>query len=291
MNNGLRKLVFKCLSIKNINRLRRIKWSILNPIINDKNLIKDLYSTEIEIKILEELIPQLKLSPNQVWFDLGANIGAYSYYMSTFISNYEGECIGFEPRKDLWMRLVKNVSASNFKAENYACSSENGYANIYLHTSHGLSSLVKMPEFEGVKYEKIQTITLDSYIDSKKFKSIAFIKIDVEGHEYEVLKGAELTIRTYMPLVLCESENRHLHIQGKSTEEFIDMMENLGYSAFAISLELWLLLPANKILIPQDREGSAEYIANYWFIPNKKVNEICPKIEFILNKLRASKSN
>jgi FkbM family methyltransferase len=237
------------------------------------------------------LIPELKNRPNQIWLDIGANIGAYSYYLSKFISNYEGKCIGFEPRKDLWLRLVKNVAASNFHAENYACSSENGYANIYLPTSHGLSLLVKMPEFDGLKYEKIQTVTLDSYAESNEINDIAFIKIDVEGHEFEVLNGARLTIKTHVPIVLFETENRHLHVQGKSTEEFIDMMKNLGYSAFVISVASLYFIQVDKRLIPQDRNGAEEYIANYWFIPNKLTNQICPKIELILNNLRASMTN
>ena len=291
MKSVLRNLIFKIFNIKQINRLRQIKWFILKPFISDNKLIIDFYRTEIEIRILEELSQQISTLPDQIWLDIGANIGAYSFYISKFISNLGGKCIGFEPREDTWLRLVKNVQAPNFKSERYACSSTNGNAEIYLPPSHGQSSLVKMPEFEGVKTEKVETITLDSYCKANTLKNITFIKIDVEGYEFEVLDGAKLTITNHRPLILCESENRHLHNMGKSTEELIAKIVSFDYRVFVISPKTLLLKPANEIIIPQDRKGDEEYYYNYWFIPNEKTNQICSQFTTILNKLRTKISN
>jgi FkbM family methyltransferase len=283
-NSKLRNIVFKTLSIRNINRLRKIKWFFLNYFINDVNSIKDFYSTEIEIRVLEKLIPKLISNPDPILLDIGANIGGYSSYLSNFIFKYNGKCIGFEPRKDTWLRLVRNVSASNFHAERYACSSNNGYADIYLPPSHGQSSLIKMPEFEGLKTERIQTITLDTYCEANNLKNILFIKIDVEGHEFEVLNGAKLTIETNKPIILCESENRYLNVQNKTTEKLIEMILYFDYSAYVISRESKDLISVNEIKIPKDIKSTGEYYFNYWFVPNNITSQICPIIKSILEE-------
>ena len=85
---------------------------------------------------------------------------------------------------------------------------------------------------------------------------------------------------------MCESENRHLHNMGKSTEELIAKIEGFDYSIFVISPKSFRLKPANEIKIPQDRKGDEEYYYNYWFIPNENTNQIHAQITTILNKLR-----
>jgi len=82
-----------------------------------------------------------------------------------------------------------------------------------------------------------------------------------------------------MPVILCESENRHLIVQNKSTEEFINKIERLDYKTFVISKKTLRLLPVEMVKIPQERDGEQEYFFNFWFIAKKSVEWIVPSIE------------
>jgi len=147
MKLQIRQIIFEKLSIRTINKLRRLKWKILRPFINDLRQIRKFYKRELEIPVIQGLIPALfnfDSSP-QYFIEIGSNIGAYAYYIANSIDKYGGICVGFEPRTDVWRRLVRNVSATNFIGERMALSNYSGEANLFIPTSHGLSSLVKMP--------------------------------------------------------------------------------------------------------------------------------------------------
>ena len=64
---------------------------------------------------------------------------------------------------------------------------------------------------EGVRYTKKwarktkKTVTLDSFLYKKKFPKLCLIKIDVEGHEFDVLRGAKETISKYKPIIYIEN--------------------------------------------------------------------------------------
>jgi FkbM family methyltransferase len=276
--NKSRDLILNNLGIKYINDLRKIKWYILDKFRNDSKIIKNYYKDEVELQVLEQILPNLIESPTSVILDIGANIGMYSLHLSSILP-IEGKCIGFEPRKDVYHRLKKNVINDRFKAENLALSNKEGVTDIYLPTSHGRSSLVWQEEFEGFKSEKIRTTTLDEFVSQHDFSSITFIKIDVEGHEMEVLEGAQETLKTYSPLILCESENRHLKIQGKSTEEVIKKMENLGYKSFVISKASREFIPIEEISIPKNKPKQGEYFFNFWFVPKEKLKKVRTLVE------------
>jgi FkbM family methyltransferase len=285
----IRQLIFKYINPKFINNFRSLKWLILKPFINYKGQIKKFYESEIDLQILEQIISEFKFDQNSnpTFIDCGANIGGYSYYLSNFIVKYGGICVGFEPRKDTWSQLVKNVIADNFTAENLALSNTTGDAQFFLPASHGRSSFVKLPEFEGVPTTSVNKITLDQYITEKKLNSIFFIKIDVEGHEFEVLEGALKTIHENLPIILCESENRHLNVQGKSTEELIGRLRQLDYNAYVVSRSDFQFIPVENIMIPLQKNNQKEYLYNYWFVSNKSTGLIIPIIEKFLNAKRS----
>ena len=286
ISNRMRQIAFDHLSIRHINTLRKIKWFFIKPFINDEKAICKFYYSELEIRILEQLLPEMQELHSPVILDIGANIGSYSYYLSRFVIGNSGICIGFEPRTDIWNRLKKNVKSDNFVAEKLALSNRTGFGNLFLHTSHGLSSLIAKPEFEGFRSERVSLTTLDSYVDSRNINSVALIKIDVEGHELEVLEGASETIQKYKPIILCESENRHLTLQRKSTEQVISYMSSFHYDTFVLSKESLQIFPVEEINIPRDKTNNSEYYYNYWFIHKYHVPDIVMKIRKILKRLQ-----
>ena len=72
----------------------------------------------------------------------------------------------------------------------------------------------------------VKTIKLDQILTNKK---IGFIKIDVEGHEKNVINSANEIIKKYRPNLLVEIEKRH---NNENVEDTINFINNLGYKSF-----------------------------------------------------------
>jgi len=267
MKKSIKPFVFKVLNYKQINTLRKIKWFFLNPFINDKKLIKKFHTTELEIRIIERILPKyFSQYQKRTILDIGANIGGYSYYLAPIAASFKGTCIAFEPGMKTYNRLKKNIFHSNFSAERMALSNTNGTGDLYLPVSHGCSSLIKHPEFDGLKTESVPLMRLDDYINTNTIDDVGFIKIDVEGHEFEVIDGSVETINKFKPLILCESENRHILHTGRTTEMFLDYMKDLQYNAYVFSKKDRKMRSVYEITIPKNR-SSLEYYYNFWLVP------------------------
>ena len=121
MKYSIKQLLFKVLNYKQINTLRKIKWFVLNPFINDQKLIRQFHATELEIRILERILPKYFAQyQKRTILDIGANIGGYSYYLAPIASGFSGICIAFEPGMRNYNRLTKNIKYNNFIAERMA---------------------------------------------------------------------------------------------------------------------------------------------------------------------------
>jgi FkbM family methyltransferase len=132
--------------------------------------------------------------------DIGANIGNHSLFFSEFL---EYDTIhSFEPHPHNFELLKKNMDGKKAELYQIALSDTKGEMAMYNSDSSnngGFSLHQQSTSF--VVYDKIDTITLDSY----NLKNISMIKIDVEGHEEEVLKGAINTINETHPIIFIEN--------------------------------------------------------------------------------------
>ena len=90
----------------------------------------------------------------------------------------------------------------------------------------GRATVHEKNEFQDYENFKINS----KRIDDINFKNkISFIKIDVEGHEIEVINGAKLTIKKNKPILLVEIEEQH---SKKKVDESINYINKLGYKSF-----------------------------------------------------------
>jgi len=139
--------------------------------------------------------------------DVGANTGLYSLVAKSNNPNSNIYCFEMVPR--IFKLLNHNIAINDMKIDtyNYAISSSNMETTFYdlPGNHHHLASLEEtaLTNFKNTIKQKTKTITLDTF-KPLKGKSIDLVKIDVEGHELEVLKGAEQVIKDYKPTVLIE---------------------------------------------------------------------------------------
>ena len=132
--------------------------------------------------------------------DIGANIGNHSLFFSEFLQ-YD-KIYSFEPHPHNFELLQKNMDGKKAKLYQTALSEKKGEMVLYNSDSsnNGGFSLHQQPT-SFVVYDKIDVTPLDSY----KLKNISMIKIDVEGHEQEMLKGAVDTIKKNHPIIFVEN--------------------------------------------------------------------------------------
>jgi len=149
-------------------------------------LTKGEHPQQDELKIFEKFI-----DANSVFFDIGANIGTITIAMARIVK----EVFAFEPMKNNIKLLEENISLNNLSnVRIYPVALGSGYDKVKLETEGGNSE-----SFSVHGNGDIDLIPLDSISGAP-----AFIKIDVEGHEIEVLKGARQTIEKYKPVIWFE---------------------------------------------------------------------------------------
>ena len=139
--------------------------------------------------------------------DVGASMGTYTYSLLKAVGK-QGMVYSFEPNPVTALQLSKNLKESNVKIENVAVSSTNGDKIFYMHTkvcgpTSSLEYFDMLNEIGELKETKVKCVTLDSFCRLHNL-SPNLIKIDVEGHEFNVIKGAEATIRRHKPFIVFE---------------------------------------------------------------------------------------
>jgi len=82
--------------------------------------------------------------------------------------------------------------------------------------------------------QQVSVIPLDKFIKINQLERIDFIKIDVEGHELNVLKGAQETIKVYRPSIMIEINSEHLDRAGVDKTKIFEFLENIGYKSARI---------------------------------------------------------
>lgn len=228
----------------------------------------------------ELLLLEFLLNNNSVFFDIGTNKGEYAYYAEK-IMNPKNIYL-FEPEKKLNKQLQSIFSSC--QVNNIALSDNKGTHQFKIPVINGvvdncLSSLEvdnkEDNETEAIIYE-VKTDTLDNFTKEKNIIP-DLIKIDVEGHELSVLKGAENFISKHHPTLIIEIEQRH-H-KDITVESVFDSFKQKGYHCYYYSKKQSQLFSYdNKTHLTNTKDyfGKIGYINNYIFIhqSNKTINPI-----------------
>jgi FkbM family methyltransferase len=174
-----------------------------------------------------------------VYLDCGANIGYYSILFSRL--SCSGKIYAFEPTSTAEM-LTQNITASNCK-------------NVeVLRTALGNSVGTKTDSIFriwGKNAEKMEYkfTTIDQFVHDSKINKLDCIKIDVDSFDFEVLQGAEKTLREKNPWIVVEL-NHALNKRNQSNSEAFQWLSEHGYcQALVIDHENYIL-KKNENLLP-----------------------------------------
>ncbi len=174
--------------------------------------------------------------PKMQVLDLGANMGYFSLLAASFVGP-AGHVYSWEPSPENVRLLLASKQLnqfSNIEIVQAAAGAKSGLLKYFPNFSNGLVMQIgDEPAEEAVSAETVMALRVDDYIprDTK----IGFLKIDVEGFEYEALSGALDTIRRNLPIIATEfSPKALLRASGISGEEFLQFFIRLGYDLSVI---------------------------------------------------------
>ena len=179
-----------------------------------------------------------ELSPGDVAVDVGANKGAYLYWMRRAVGP-EGSVFAFEPQPGL-ARYLEAVSARmrwrNVVVRECALSDAAGQRTLHVpgwENSPGASLEEAAAASSGVRAREVAADTLDHQLEGAG--PVALVKVDVEGHELAVFRGAARTLEQFRPTLLFECEARHL--SDRSPRDVFRYLEGFGYRGGFFSQE------------------------------------------------------
>jgi FkbM family methyltransferase len=177
------------------------------------------------------------LGPGMVVLDIGAYHGLYAMTASVKVGT-EGRVVAFEPSPRQRKRLEWHVRLNrcrNVRVEPFALGKLEGEETLFAvrSGSEGYSSLRRPNVGAKVTPEVVHVTTVDKYLMENAIARVDFIKLDVEGGELDVLKGAErLLSGKNRPIILCELEDSRTEAWGYSAAETAQYLESRGFQWF-----------------------------------------------------------
>ena len=174
-----------------------------------------------------ECIQALVGIKNPVILDVGANIGAFTNWMSRYFP--EGKIYCFEPQRLVFQILCANIAINNLYnvyAHNIAIGEVNSRIKILepnynIPNDFGTFSLIRNTISEKTVELIIDMNTLDYFAQQYEITSVDLIKIDAEGMDLAVLHGAKNLIEKYRPIIFVEFFDNYENNQEK-LEHFLN---------------------------------------------------------------------
>jgi FkbM family methyltransferase len=180
------------------------------------------------------------LQPGMTVLDIGAHHGFYTLLASKRVGPL-GKTISFEPspreRKALRLHLLLN-RCRNVAVEELALGDEDTEADLYVVEDFGSGcNSLRPPDVPvGTSNLRVRVSRLDSWLAKRAVGRVDFIKLDVEGAELGVLKGAsQLLQRWPRPVILAEVQDVRTRPWGYRAKDIIDHLANRGYKWFGLS--------------------------------------------------------
>jgi len=186
---------------------------------------------ESELPYLERI-----LSPGKVFIDVGANFGIYTLVASKLVGD-TGKVLAFEPTAESFGILRKNVElnhCSNVSAFQVALAETKDKAWLNHEWDPSCNWLRKDPRSSS-DGEEVQTVALDQLLEECGVDRVDAMKIDAEGAEELILRGAIRCIATQSPIIIFEFNPPTASRLGLSPSGARDLLESLGYEFLVLN--------------------------------------------------------
>ncbi len=178
------------------------------------------------------------LRENMTVFDVGANVGELTLLFSRFAG--DGSVHAFEASRAAFEKLeivCRAANRRNVTLNHLAVAEKKGAIRLHVYDDNYLSfntqAVRKIKEFgsnvEPVEIEEISAVTIDDYCAEKKIEQIDLLKIDVEGAELQVMKGARKMLQSRRVKCLTFEFGQATFDMGNNPAEIEVYLKEMGY--------------------------------------------------------------
>ena len=228
-----------------IGKVYKGKFNLL--VHGDRNVEKDAASNIIATDNAVRAISKVNLD-NAFAIDIGANVGTVSMFM---IEQGASKVYAFEPgplfrdlqnnldMNDLQEKVTPiNLGLSDSETTMYWAEDQNNKGNAHLLQNFNELDLSKHRTNFGNEslLKKVQVSTLDNYFSNvQDLKRLDFIKIDVEGLEWKVIKGGKNLIKKFKPAIIAETHRGVSDMFGYDcVTPIFEFLYSLDYESFSL---------------------------------------------------------
>lgn len=190
-----------------------------------------------------------------VALDVGANVGWHTLLMAVTVGP-SGRVYAFEPNESTRGRLLDAISANRFGqvvVDPRAVADRSGPIGFQAppagHFWDGTGRLVAK---SAPGDRRVDCVTLDEFVVQQEIDRVDLVKIDVEGWEFSVLRGAARLLATRRPAIIFEYDPAYVSRPGATAAELTEWLADAGYALFA----LWLNRPSVPVPALADRSGN-----------------------------------
>ncbi|MBC1223258.1 FkbM family methyltransferase [Nostoc sp. UCD121] len=176
------------------------------------------------------------LSSGEVFIDAGANCGIYTLLASKLVGD-SGKVLSFEPGIESIKNIERNLeinAVTNVKLFKVALSEQEGTAKLYHIENAPTSYSLGSEESEETSFEEVPTTTIDHVLAHEGIERVDFIKIDVEGAEELVFRGATSLFSHMKPKVIFEISSKTSGRLNLSYDGAFNFLKGIGYQFFKV---------------------------------------------------------
>lgn len=172
--------------------------------------------------------------PGAVIIDIGAHIGLFSVIASQ-VTGKTGKVYSFEPAPTTYALLQKTVVLNHEKEviETFQKAVGKESCKITFFVSDGQAdnsnSLVNYKEDRAIHGIDVEVTSVDNFVKEKNISKLDFIKIDVEGAEYDTLRGAADTFKNLRPGCIVAIHPEPIAAKGDKLEDIYDFIIGCNY--------------------------------------------------------------
>jgi FkbM family methyltransferase len=211
---------------------------------------KSLYYTGTfepeELSLLRRIVKH-----DDIVIDIGANMGSHAIAMAKKTVN--GKVYAIEPAQsnfDLLQRNIEINHLTNIVPLRTAVGEKSGTQEMNIYEDQAFNSMLVLNRKKAVGKEIVQVLSLDDLREQEHISKIDLIKIDTEGYEMSILKGAKKILSSEKkPILIVEINEENIKPLGLNQSDVINYIVSFGYKSSPITNDDYLFIPLGSEII------------------------------------------
>lgn len=241
----------------------KLRWSYIVPFHDRSRYFFDYWGHDMpELQFLWHA-----LTPGMTFFDVGSFHGIYALVAAKRLG-HQGQVVAFEPSPAERRRLELHLRMNGFRSvrvEPCALGSASSKSEFFAVVRGDMTRGGLRPPAspDAVKPLAVEVVSLDQYVLNRSMDRIDVMKLDVEGGELDVFRGATRVLTEMRPMIICEVLDLATRAWGYEAKEIVTMLEKYDF--------VWFEFGRDGTLVPHKvKTGCYLEVKNYLAVPREK---------------------